>query len=60
MLLTKVKLEPEDEDVDEPHLKTMKKKMMRVKNHRALPDYQNQFNGAGYRLCSRQNRDLFS
>ena len=37
MLLTKVKLEPEDEDVDEPAPETTKKKMMRMKNHRALP-----------------------
>ncbi len=40
------------------HLKTMKKKMMRVKNHKHYQHYQNQFNGAGYRLCSRQNRDV--
>ncbi|KXU60266.1 hypothetical protein AWN70_25175 [Escherichia coli] len=37
MLLTKVKLEPEDEDVDEPTPENHEEKMMRVKNHRALP-----------------------
>lgn len=37
MLLTKVKLEPEDEDVDEPTPENHEEKMMRMKNHRALP-----------------------
>lgn len=37
MLLTKVKLEPEDEDVDEPTPENHEEKNDEDENHRALP-----------------------